>query len=175
MQREYFLRTMLFLNKGKWDLLTSLFLSFYYATKEFLYMNKWQERNESVIQEFRANEGKVKDWAPLILLTTKGAKTGQTRIIPLMYVPYGNTVLAIASKGGAVKNPEWYHNVLTHPDVTVEVGNETFKTTAKILTGAEREKAFEKAVEVFPPYAEYQKKAPREIPVIALERPAHKG
>ncbi|HXR64611.1 MAG TPA: nitroreductase family deazaflavin-dependent oxidoreductase [Ktedonobacteraceae bacterium] len=138
-------------------------------------MNKWQERNNPVIEEFRANGGKVNGWASLILLTTKGAKTGQPRIIPLMYVPYGDQVLAIASKGGAEKHPEWYLNVLAHPDVTVEVGNEKFDTTARILTGAEREKAFEKAVEVFPPYGEYQKKAPREIPVIALARPANKG
>ena len=138
-------------------------------------MNKWQERNEPIIQEFRENGGKVKGWAPLILLTTKGAKTGLPRIIPLMYVPYGNQILAIASKGGAINHPEWYHNVLAHPDVTVEVGDEKFETSARILTGAEREKAFEKAVEVFPPYGKYQKKAPREIPVIALERPANKG
>ncbi|HEY3994038.1 MAG TPA: nitroreductase family deazaflavin-dependent oxidoreductase [Ktedonobacteraceae bacterium] len=136
-------------------------------------MNIWQERNEPVIKEFRENGGKVKGWAPLILLTTKGAKTGQLRINPLMYVPYGDTILAIASKGGAEKHPEWYLNILAHPEVTVEVGNEKFETTARILTGEEREKAFKKAVEVFPPYGEYQKKAPREIPVIALERPAH--
>ena len=92
-----------------------------------------------------------------------------------MYVPYGNQILAIASKGGAVNHPEWYHNVLAHPDVMVEVGDEKFETTARILTGAEREQAFEKAVEVFPAYGKYQKKAPREIPVIALERPANKG
>jgi deazaflavin-dependent oxidoreductase (nitroreductase family) len=136
-------------------------------------MNEWQERNERVINEFRANSGKVAGWGPLILLTTKGAKTGQARIIPLMYVPYGKTILAIASKGGAVHHPMWYHNVLAHPDVTVEVGNETFETTARILTAEEREKAFAQAVKVFPPYGEYQKKAPREIPVIALERPTN--
>jgi deazaflavin-dependent oxidoreductase (nitroreductase family) len=135
-------------------------------------MNKWQERNEGVIKEFRANGGKVNGWGSLILVTTKGAKTGQTRIIPLMHVPYGNGVLAIASKGGAPKNPDWYLNVLAHPDVTVEVGDEKFEARARVLTGAEREKAFAKAVEVFPPYADYQKKAPREIPVIALERPS---
>lgn len=138
-------------------------------------MNRWQERNEKVIQEFRTNGGNVNGWAPLILLTTIGAKTGQPRIIPLMHVPYGNGVLAVASKGGAVKDPEWYHNVLAHPLVTVEVGQEKFETAARILTGAERAKAFEKAVEVFPPYGEYQKKAPREIPVIALERPGNEG
>ena len=138
-------------------------------------MNPWQARNEKVIQEFRANSGNVTGWTPLILLTTTGAKTGQPRIIPLMHVPYEHGVLAVASKGGAVKDPEWYHNVLAHPRVTVEVGNETFETTARILTGAERARAFEKAVEVFPPYGEYQKKAPREIPVIALERPGNEG
>ncbi len=138
-------------------------------------MNAWQARNEHVINEFRANGGKVEGWGPLILLTTTGAKTNQPRIIPLMHVPYGNGVLAIASKGGAVKNPEWYSNVLTHPNVTVEVGNEKFATTARVLTGEEREEAFAKAVEVFPPYGEYQKKAPREIPVILLERPAREA
>ena len=138
-------------------------------------MNRWQERNEQVIREFRTHGGNVNGWASLILLTTSGAKTGQPRIIPLMHVPYGNGVLAVASKGGAVKDPEWYHNVLAHPRVTVEVGNEKFETTARILTGAERARAFEKAVEVFPPYGEYQKKTPREIPVIALERPDKKG
>src|SRR5437899_11044850 len=110
-------------------------------------MNTWQERNEPSIKEFRENGGKVKGWAPLILLTTKGAKTGQPRIIPLMYVPYGNQILAIASKVGSVKHPEWYYNVLAHHHVTVEVGNEKFHTTARIQTGSERETAREKAVE----------------------------
>ncbi len=135
-------------------------------------MNKWQERNEGVIEEFRANGGKVKGWAPLILLTTTGAKTGQRRIIPLMYVSDGDRVLAIASKGGSPKHPLWYHNLLAHPEVTVEVGSEKFDATARVLTGEERERAFARAAEVFPPYAGYQKKTPREIPVIALERRA---
>jgi F420H(2)-dependent quinone reductase len=135
-------------------------------------MQEWQKRNERVVKEFREHNGEVKGWGPLILLTTTGAKTGQARIIPLMHVPYGNSVLAIASKGGAVNNPTWYHNVLAYPDVTVEVSNEKFTTTARVLTGKEREKAFAKAVEVFPPYGEYQKKASREIPVILLDRPA---
>ena len=134
-------------------------------------MNTWQKRNQKVIHEFRTNGGKVKGWSPLILLTTTGAKTGQPRTIPLIYVPYGNAVLAAASKGGAVNHPDWYYNVLAHPEVTVEVGNETFETTARLLRGPEREQAFEKAVEIFPLYATYQKKAPRDIPVLVLERP----
>src|SRR5216684_3769839 len=87
--------------------------------------NDFIEHNRRVVEEFRAKEGNVQGWAPLILLTTRGAKSGQTRIYPLMSVPYGDTYLAVASKGGAPKNPLWYYNLLAHPDVTVEVENET--------------------------------------------------
>lgn len=134
-------------------------------------MNSWNERNKGVIEEFRSNGGKVDGWGGLILLTTTGAKTGQPRIAPLMLVTEGNRIIAVASKGGAPKHPDWYLNLLAHPQVTVEVGNEKFETTARVLTGTEREQAFQRAVEVFPPYGEYQKKTTREIPVIALERP----
>src|SRR2546423_1819961 len=111
-------------------------------------MTSWNERNKAVIEEFRTHGGKVKGWAPLMLLTTTGAKAGHP------------------------KHPDWYLNLLSHPEVTVEVGSEKFATTARILTGDEREQAFKRAVEVFPPYGQYQKKTTREIPVIALERPA---
>ena len=126
--------------------------------------------NRQVVEQFRANGGKVEGWAPLILLTTRGAQSNQERIYPLMSVPYGDHYLAIASKGGAPKNPLWYYNVLAHPDVTVEVGSEKFAATARLLSGAERERAFAQAVSVFPNYAEYQKKTEREIPVFLLER-----
>lgn len=135
--------------------------------------NDRMEMNRRVVEEFRANSGKVQGWGPLILLTTRGAKSGQTRIYPLMSVPYGENYLAVASKGGAPKNPLWYNNLLAHPDVTVEVGNETFAATARLLTGHEREQAFEKAISVFPPYGEYQKRTTREIPVFLLERHAN--
>ncbi|GER90640.1 hypothetical protein KDW_48020 [Dictyobacter vulcani] len=136
-------------------------------------MNEWQQRNQAVIDQFRANGGKVEGWGPLVLVTTTGAKTGQERIIPLMYVPDGDRILAVASKGGNPKHPEWYNNLVAHPDVTIEVGNEKFPATARMLSGAEREKAYARAAEVFPPYAEYQKKTSREIPVFALERRAN--
>src|SRR5216683_2862645 len=100
----------------------------------------------------------------------KAAKSGQTRIYPLMSVPDGDNYLAVASKGGAPKNPLWYHNLLAHPDVTVEIRNETFAATARLLTGDERAQAFAKAIAVFPPYGVYQKKTAREIPVFLLER-----
>ncbi|GAC1429426.1 MAG: nitroreductase family deazaflavin-dependent oxidoreductase [Ktedonobacteraceae bacterium] len=134
-------------------------------------MTTRSERNKAVIEEFRANGGQVKGWGPLILLTTIGAKTGQRRIAPLMLVTEDDRILAVASKGGHPKHPEWYINLLAHPEVTVEVGSEKFETTSRILTGNEREQAFKRAIEVFPPYADYQKKTTREIPVIALERP----
>src|SRR5215469_405554 len=128
--------------------------------------------NRRVIDEFRANSGKVQGWGPLILLTTKGAKTGQTRIYPLMSVPDGENYIAVASKGGAPKNPLWYTNLLAHPDATVENGTETFQAKARLLHDAERAQAFEKAVSVYPRYAVYQKKTDRQIPVFLLERQA---
>jgi F420H(2)-dependent quinone reductase len=131
------------------------------------------ENNRRVVEAFRANGGHVQGWGPLILLTIKGAKSGQPRVYPLMSVPDGDNYIAVASKGGAPENPLWYHNLLAHPDVTVEVGNETFAATARLLTGNEREQAFAKAVAVFPPYGEYQKKTAREIPVFLLERRAN--
>ena len=134
-------------------------------------MSNWNERNKPVIEEFRSNGGKVDGREGLILLTTTGAKTGQKRIAPLMLVTEGDRIIAVASKGGHPKHPDWYLNLLAHPEVTVEVGNEKFETTARVLTGTEREQAFKRAVEVFPLYGQYQKKTAREIPVIALERP----
>ncbi|MDQ2718070.1 MAG: nitroreductase family deazaflavin-dependent oxidoreductase [Chloroflexota bacterium] len=129
--------------------------------------------NRGVIEEFRANGGKVQGWAPLILLTTTGAKSGHTRVYPLMAVPDGDHYIAVASKGGAPQNPMWYYNLLAHPDVTVETGSETFATTARLLAGPERERAFAAATAVFSPYGEYQKKTTREIPVFLLERRTH--
>ena len=134
-------------------------------------MTTWNERNKAVIEEFRTNGGRVKGWAPLILLTTTGAKTGQPRIAPLMHVTDGNRLLAVASKGGSPKHPDWYLNLLAHPEVTVETGSEIFTATARVLTGGEREQAFKRAVEVYSRYKLYQEKTAREIPVIALERP----
>jgi deazaflavin-dependent oxidoreductase (nitroreductase family) len=129
--------------------------------------------NRRIIEEFRANEGKVPGWAPLILLTTRGAKSGQSRVYPLMSVPYGEDFLAIASKGGAPTHPQWYYNLLVHPEVTVEVGEQTLPATARLLSGEERQQAFARAIEIFPAYAEYQQRTEREIPVFLLTRQIH--
>jgi F420H(2)-dependent quinone reductase len=114
----------------------------------------------------------VKGWGPLMLLTTTGARTCRPLTAPLMLVTDGDRLLAVASKGASPKHPDWYFNLLAHPEVTVEVGREKCNAVARVLTGDEREQAFKRAVEVFPPYEQYQKKTTREIPVIALERPA---
>jgi deazaflavin-dependent oxidoreductase (nitroreductase family) len=132
--------------------------------KEFI------ERNINVVEQFRANGGKVEGWLPLILVTMKGAKSGKEHIIPLMAAAYEGNYLAVASKGGAPAHPTWYYNLVANPDVTVEVGTEKFAARARMLSGEERAKAFVKAIEAFAPYEDYQKKTDREIPVFALER-----
>jgi deazaflavin-dependent oxidoreductase (nitroreductase family) len=129
--------------------------------------------NRRVVEEFRANRGQVQGWASLILMTTRGARSSQERVYPLMRVPYGDQYLAVASKGGAPKHPQWYYNLLAHPDVAVETGSDTFAATARVLTGEERERAFAHAITVFAPYGEYQKRTARQIPVFLLERRAN--
>src|SRR5207245_10705279 len=96
-------------------------------------MNNWEKRNKAVIEEFRAHGGQVKGWAPLILLTTTGAKTGRSRIAPLMLVTDDDRIIAVASKGGHPKHPEWYFNLLAHPVVMVEVCREQVDAATRIV------------------------------------------
>ena len=128
--------------------------------------------NSQVIAEFRANGGKVKTFArqPLLLLHTKGAKSGQERINPLAYLADGDRLLIFASRAGSPNNPDWYYNLLAHPDVTVEVGTEKFEATASVVEGEERDRLYAKQASVNPAFAEYQQKTTRKIPVIALVR-----
>ncbi len=133
-------------------------------------MSDW---NDQVITEFRANEGKVGGpfkGAPMLLLTTTGAKSGQQRTSPLMYLPDGERMLIFASKGGAPTNPDWYHNLLAHPQATVEVGTETFNVKATAVTGEERDRLYATQAKNFSGFADYQAKTTRKIPVVALER-----
>lgn len=129
--------------------------------------------NQNLIEEFRANGGKVggmfEGW-PVLLLTTTGAKSGRLLTSPVVYLPDGDRLLVFASKGGAPTNPAWYHNLVANPTVTVEVGAETYQATAKVLTGEERDRLYQKQVEAIPVFGEYQQKSSRVIPVIALER-----
>ena len=129
--------------------------------------------NRSTIEEFRANGGKVGgmwEGKPLLLLTTTGAKSGQRRTNPVMYLRDGDRLLIFASKGGAPTNPDWFHNLLAHPHVTVEVGPEAYEATATILSGEERDRLYARQAQLFPQFADYQARTTRKIPVIALER-----
>jgi deazaflavin-dependent oxidoreductase (nitroreductase family) len=104
--------------------------------------NDW---NRQTIEAFRANGGKVGgvwEGRPLLLLTTTGAKSGQRRTTPVMYLPDGDRLLVFATKAGAPTNPAWYHNLLAHSEVTVEVGTETYEATATPLTGEERDRLY---------------------------------
>jgi deazaflavin-dependent oxidoreductase (nitroreductase family) len=128
--------------------------------------------NEQVIEEFRANHGRVGgmfEGAPLLLLTHRGAKTGKERTAPLMYLRDGDRYAVFASKGGAPSHPDWYRNVLAHPSVTVEVGDERFGAVAHDVTGAERDELYGRQSSRYPQFAEYQAKTDRLIPVVALE------
>ncbi|WAU85808.1 nitroreductase/quinone reductase family protein [Streptomyces sp. Qhu-G9] len=135
--------------------------------------------NQQVIEEFRANAGEVGGYfegARLILLTTTGAHSGERRTTPLGYYPDGGgSVLVIASAGGGPKHPDWYHNLVARPQVTVETGVFTYEAKAEVLTGAARDEAFARAVEADSGWAEYQAGTRRVIPVVALHEIAGDG
>jgi deazaflavin-dependent oxidoreductase (nitroreductase family) len=130
--------------------------------------------NTPIIEEFRANGGKVGGYfagANMLLLHTVGAKSGQPRVNPMVYVMDGDRLVVIASKGGADSNPDWYHNLLANPIVTVELGNEQFRARATPVTEEpERSRLYAKMVAHRPGFAEYERKTSRKIPAIALER-----
>lgn len=129
--------------------------------------------NDGIIREFRANGGKVGrgfEGAPLLLLHTTGAKSGKERIAPVMYLQDGERVLVFASKAGAVDNPDWYHNILAEPRVSVEVGTEAYEARAEVVTGDERDRLYARQAQLYPGFAEYEEKTDRVIPVVALER-----
>ena len=130
----------------------------------------FEAMNRQVIEEFRANEGKTNGSNSLLLLTTTGARSGKQRVNPLAYTTDGERLVVIASKGGTPTNPDWYHNIVAHPDVTVEVGAETFEARATIAEGAERDELYAKQAAIMPNFAEYQEKVTRKIPVIVLTR-----
>jgi proline iminopeptidase len=109
---------------------------------------------------------------PALLLTTTGRKTGERFIFPLFYGKTGDGYIVVASKGGAPQHPGWYRNLVAHPEVDVQVGTAKMKARARTATGAERARLWQKALEFRPPYADYQKKTEREIPVVVLD-PVH--
>jgi len=136
-------------------------------------MSDMSNYNQGIIEEFRANGGKVASFgdAPMVIITTTGAKTGKTLVTPLVSQPQDDGTLYIfASYAGAPKNPAWYHNLVAHPEVEVEFGTDRFTATATPLTGAERDRVFDRQKEIFPTFAEYEAKTTRIIPVVALTR-----
>ena len=130
-----------------------------------------QERNKRIIDEFRENDGKVGgrfEGKTLLLLHTKGAKSGNERINPVAYVRDGDRLVIIASKGGSPTNPSWYYNILANPLVTVEAGTEKFQARATVAEEPERTRLYNKMVEMMPGFDDYRRKTTRNIPVIVL-------
>ena len=129
--------------------------------------------NRKIIDEFRANGGVVGkpfEGAPIVLLHTTGAKSGKKRINPLMYLQDGDTIAVFASYGGAPHHPDWYHNAVANPDITVEVGTDTWPGVARVADREERDRLYSIQAERLPMFAEYERKTDRVIPVVLLER-----
>ena len=126
-------------------------------------------RNSKVIEEFRTNAGQTSG-GPTLLLTTTGAKTGIERTVPVLYMPDGDRLLIFGSRAGSDKHPDWYHNLLNRPEVTVEVGPDKYQAKATPVTGEERDRLYTKNAAEHPIFAEYQTRTKRVIPVIALTK-----
>lgn len=129
--------------------------------------------NETLIEEFRRNNGVVPGElgdVDLLLLTAKGAKSGEPRTVPLGFHRIDDRLIIVASMGGADRNPPWYHNVVANPEVTVEVGTEVFPAQAIVTTGEDREQLYAEVVSRMAVFGEYEKRTERLIPVIELRR-----
>lgn len=136
-------------------------------------MNDMNDWNKQIIEEFRANEGRVGgnfEGKTLLLLHTTGAKSGQPRINPVMYIPDGERYVVVASKAGAPTNPDWYYNIVANPRFSVEVGTEQFDVVATVTDEPERTELFKKMVAYAPGFGDYEKNTTRVIPVITLTR-----
>ncbi|MEU4573840.1 nitroreductase family deazaflavin-dependent oxidoreductase [Nonomuraea sp. ATR24] len=129
--------------------------------------------NQQVIDEFRANGGRVGGYfegSDLVLLTTTGAKSGKPTTTPVMYLKDGDRYVIIASNAGADHHPAWYHNLRANPVATAEIGTETFEVKAEFVEGAERDELYARMVAVAATFAEYEARTTRRIPVVALHR-----
>ena len=129
--------------------------------------------NRKLIDEFRSNNGTVTGvfaGAPLLLLTTTGARSGQQHTTPLVFTRDGDNIVVIASKGGAPAHPHWYLNLVANPDVTVEVPGETYRAHARVAQGDESQRLFRAQSDAMPNFDDYQRKTERAIPVVVLER-----
>ena len=128
--------------------------------------------NQQIIEEFRANGGRVGGWlagSRLLLLTTTGARSGAPHTVPVGYLPDGERQLVIGSAGGSPRHPAWYHNLVAHPDVDVELRGRTRTMHARVATGEERERLWSEVTRKYRNYADYQRRTRREIPVVVLD------
>jgi deazaflavin-dependent oxidoreductase (nitroreductase family) len=135
-------------------------------------MSDMKDFNTAIIDEFRANDGKVAGQfagAPMLLLHTTGARSGQERVNPLVYGRDGDNLLVFGSKGGAPSHPDWFHNVVANPEVTAEVGAETRAFRARVAEGDEHERLWSRQKELMPAFADYEANTARRIPVVVLE------
>jgi deazaflavin-dependent oxidoreductase (nitroreductase family) len=136
-------------------------------------MTDFNDPNRQLIEEFRVHKGELSgrfEGSPILLLTTAGARSGIHHTTPMMYRRDGERLLVFASNAGARKVPDWFHNLVAHPDVTVEIGPDTYEATAVVTEGDERERLFAETLIDYPFFAEHQHAAGRQIPVVALER-----
>lgn len=136
-------------------------------------MSDMNDFNQQIIQEFRANHGKVGggfDGAPMVLVHHTGAKSGTERVTPLVYQAIDGGWAIFASKAGAPDNPDWFHNLRANPDTVIEVGDDTIEVTAHVADPAEREPIWSKQKQLMPNFAEYEQNTDRVIPVVVLER-----
>ena len=135
--------------------------------------NVYEDFNSKLIADLRANNGRATSGpfsgGSLLILTSTGARSGETRVNPLAYTRDGDNYVVIASKGGAPTHPSWYHNVVANPDVKVEVLGETIPARARVADGDEHQRLYDAQARVMPGFAEYQKKTTRKIPVVVLE------
>jgi deazaflavin-dependent oxidoreductase (nitroreductase family) len=133
----------------------------------------WNAFNRDVINDFRANAGKVSGGfagAPMILITYTGAKSGKEYTIPLVYSMDGDRPVIIASKGGAPEDPQWFRSLVANPEITVEIGTDKFRGRARVAEGAERDRLFRAQADLMPNFDEYATKTTRVIPVVVIER-----
>jgi len=135
-------------------------------------MTERADWNKQIIDEFRANAGKVGGQfagAPLLLLHTTGAKSGKARVNPMMYLADGEDHVVFASKAGAPTNPDWYHNLVANPRASIEVGEQTLNVVARVAEGETRERLWSRQKELYSGFADYEAKTTRQIPVVILE------
>ncbi len=136
-------------------------------------MTTANDRNRGVIEEFRNSGGRVGgnfEGAPILLMHTVGAKTGEERVTPAMYLPDGDRWVVFASRGGAPNSPGWFHNLVANPDMEIEVGTETIEVRATVASPEERDPLYARQAAAYPQFGEYEKRTSRKIPVVIFTR-----